>query len=201
MPYIGILYLCIATTSITPKVRMVIPGKLYRSRQMNKKELAQAIDTYGIQVIINLRGPNKHEPWWQDEHQVAQKKNVTIHDIPLSARKLPSKMQVLKLTTLFKEHQNKPILIHCHRGCDRTSAACALYQFEYALGHNISIQKAQKLAKKQLSTLKYGHWKIFFPAVDAFVREWITLRKKYNSIALALKHYNPTLHKSYEVSS
>lgn len=185
--------------NLQTKVHAVVPHKLYRSSQMCRKKLTRAIKRYKIKTIINLRGPNPDKEWYLAEHAVAQELDVTVHDIALSARKLPNATQVKMLTAIFNS-SNDPILIHCNRGCDRTSSACALYRFEYALRNKLPMRTAQKLAKRQLSSLRFGHWRILFPAVDRFVHIWIKLREKHGDLICALNHYNPHNEPYYEVS-
>lgn len=45
----------------------VKPGAVYRSAQLDAKQLADAIRTDGIKTVLNLRGDNTGTPWYDEE--------------------------------------------------------------------------------------------------------------------------------------
>ena len=188
-----LLHICIPfsmATRITATVKTVIPRVLYRSPQLKKKKLSTVIQKFGIKTIINLRGVNKNQRWYQDEHSIANAHNIPVYDISLSARRLPSKAQVRRLIQIFNTAQN-PILIHCQRGIDRTGAIAGLYVLENDLTHNVPFHTAKKRARRQLSLLRYGHIRALFPAADKFLQMWIKLRSKHTNSMHAIDCYRP----------
>ncbi len=128
------------------KFYAVIEGKIYRSAQLSGPELRKIIKINRIRTIINLKGL-KTTKNYKIESEIANKNNVKLFNFKFSAHKLPS---YLKLNTLIDTLINaeKPILIHCHRGADRTGMAVALA---------LAIEKDPPLSalKKQFS-LRYG---------------------------------------------
>ena len=124
----------------------VIKGKIYRSAQLSGPELRKIIKKYRIRTIINLKGLKTNKNY-KIESEIANKNNVKLFNFKFSAHKLPS---YLKLNALIDTLINaeKPILIHCHRGADRSGMASALA---------LAIEKDSPLSvlKKQFS-LRYG---------------------------------------------
>jgi hypothetical protein len=53
-------------------VRVVEKGKLYRSAQLEGRQLAQVIAKYGIRSILNLRGAGPGQPWYDGEILLAK---------------------------------------------------------------------------------------------------------------------------------
>jgi len=138
-------------------------GKLYRSGQLASKQLAKYIKKYKFKTIINLRGPNPQMLWWRKETDMANKHNVTMHNIPMTSKRFNDKKHIVKLLKLYKTAQ-KPILIHCHEGADRTGEAAALWKLEIE-------NKSKKEALKQLS-FKYHYIRSRKPTKFQCIRRW-----------------------------
>ncbi len=141
----------------------VQPGVLYRSAQLSPLFLEAMIKKHDIKTIINLRGNNEQKKWWQKEKKLAEKLGVTFYSIPMSAARLPNKQNLLNLLTIYQTAQ-RPILIHCYGGADRTGEAAALWVLEQQ-------KKDKKTALKQLS-LRYGHMRFVYPAKRFFINLW-----------------------------
>lgn len=137
-------------------------GALYRSPQPNEEQLEKAISEYGIKTIINLRGENPDEKWFQKEKKVADKHGVLLVNISMSARSLPHRSNLIKLLDTFRDAP-KPILVHCKAGVDRTGEASALYQMIY-------MQYSKEEALKMLSP-QWAHFEKNMPAKKYFVRD------------------------------
>ncbi len=137
-------------------------GQLYRSKQLNRKDLNSVIQKYGIKTIINLRGPNQGKKWYDIEKIVAQQNNVYHFDIPFSAVRLPSKENIAALIN-FYEYAPRPIYIHCAGGADRTGLASAVWLLLKGV--------SKKEAKKQLSA-KFHHVMPETKPMDIFIDIW-----------------------------
>jgi protein tyrosine/serine phosphatase len=125
----------------------VIPGELYRSAQPSAGDIAAYARQYGIRTILNLRNERRSE-WYSEEAQAAKKAGITLIDYPISSDdELPiSKSQ--ELAQLMANAQ-KPLLIHCEHGANRTGLASAIY-----VG---AVKKdSEAFAEFQLSPF-YGH--------------------------------------------
>ena len=155
--------------------------KLYRSGQLSEKKLRKYIQKYKIKTIINLRGENKKSRWFKTEQRVTQEHNVKLVSIPMQARTLPSKENLLKLLDAY-DTEKTPILIHCYNGTNRTGEAAALW-FLYKQHKN------KKEALKQLSS-KYGYTEAQCPAKRFLISIWES--KKW-----AIHTYNPKKYPQY----
>jgi len=137
-------------------------GVLYRSAQPSGKELFLAVREYNIRSVINLRGAQPGESWYDIEKAVSDKLGLQRVDIAMSAVRLPHRDDLIRLLDAFKELP-RPILIHCKAGADRTGEAAAIFAMEY-------LHWSRRKAAGQLHPY-YGHIPDFTPAKTYFIRE------------------------------
>jgi protein tyrosine/serine phosphatase len=139
---------------------VVVDGMAYRSAQPDEGLLRDVIGEFGIKTVINLRGENPDQPWWNIERHVCSQLGVTLANIPMSANHLPAPSVLLSLyeTLIGAEH---PIWIHCMAGSDRTGAASAIWRMSV-------LQQSREEARSELS-LEYGHIAAATPAMDYLV--------------------------------
>jgi protein tyrosine/serine phosphatase len=102
-------------------------GRAYRSSQPTAGQLETIIDAYDIRTVLNLRGANPGDAWYDDEQAVCQARGVTLVDAGMSAKALPSP-DVLRSIINTLQTADYPILIHCQGGADRTGAVSAIYR-------------------------------------------------------------------------
>ena len=136
----------------------VVAGQVYRARQMNADNLANAISKYDIKSVLNLRGENPMAGWHQTEVATLAKLNVAHYDRSLGSGTELTLAQLDDLVTLLRQAP-KPILIHCNGGADRSGLVSALYCYA------IDGEPAEK-AGRQL-TIWYGHIPLIRPKVIA----------------------------------
>jgi len=122
---------------------------VYRSAQMNPYTLRKYIKKYNLKTIISFRKDADRSPLSNIEKKICNEMNVKFVRVGLTSRRLPKKETLLELKTIFEMTQ-KPFLMHCKAGADRTSLASFLYF--YWKGDIES-------AKKQFSFWKFGHIK------------------------------------------
>ncbi len=126
-----------------------VSSDFFRSAQLDKSMLERRVSQYNIKSIINLRGKNENEGWYIEEKALCSEKNLECYDIPLTAQRLPTKEEVLRVLHIL-ETAEYPVLVHCRRGADRSGFVSALYLY--------AIKKEElEDAIKQLSFLKFGH--------------------------------------------
>ena len=152
-----------STRKLIDNFHSVESGKLYRSKQLYIKNLNRYIKKLGIKTIVNLRGKNKNQKWWNEEKEIAKKNKVLYCNISMNANNNPNSKNLKKLFQIYNEAP-KPILIHCHSGIDRTGEAAALWILNQQ-------NKGKKEALKQLS-IKYGYLKWFHPAKKQFIKNY-----------------------------
>jgi len=128
---------------------VVSNGRLYRSRQLDRDELARYAHDYGIKSVLNLRGRNLGASWYQEEILAAQSLGLGHYDYALSANRDVGDHDIEQILDILREAP-KPILIHCRSGADRTSLVAALYLYQMEC-------KTADESERQLS-LRYGHF-------------------------------------------
>ncbi|MDF0533598.1 tyrosine-protein phosphatase [Shewanella yunxiaonensis] len=133
---------------ITGNFHTVISGELYRSAQPTLKDIANYQKIYGIKTIINLRGEHKGKLWYDNEIAESQKLNIKHINFGMSDGRDLSDTDAQAIIYLLR-HAEKPILIHCRAGADRSGLVAALY--EAAIAKN-----SEEIAEAQLS-FRYGH--------------------------------------------
>jgi protein tyrosine/serine phosphatase len=119
---------------------------VWRSNQPDPVHF-RALSKLGIKSVINLRGASKWS-YYLFEKEACEEHNMALYDHTLVARDLASPAQYLELLDLMARVE-KPMLIHCKSGADRTGLAAALYLLD---------QEGRSLteARAQLS-IKYAH--------------------------------------------
>jgi undecaprenyl-diphosphatase len=137
-------------------------GKFYRSQQLAPSVLKAYIKRFGIKTLINLRGVNE-TVWYQTEKEVADTMGVVFHSIAMSAVTISTKNDLEQLLKLYDEAE-RPILVHCLGGADRTGEAAALWVLEVQ-------EKSKEEALRQLS-ITYGHRKFVNSAKDFLIQIW-----------------------------
>ncbi len=156
-------------------IHTVEEGQLYRSATLKPNALENLIQKKDIKTIINLRGESSSE-WYQKEVEVVQKTGITLENIQMRASRLPLRKDLLKLIELF-ETAERPILIHCQAGADRTGEAAAMWVIDQMDGD-------QEDGLEQL-TLKYKHLRWAKPAKSYFIKNI------YQNSKWALENYFP----------
>lgn len=104
----------------------IVPGEAARSAQAYAGFLAPFLRRHRIRAVLNLRGQNPGFSWWRYEKRVCGRLNVEHFDISVNSRTLPARQTLLDLLDAF-DASNRPFLIKCSGGQDRTSFAAALY--------------------------------------------------------------------------
>jgi protein tyrosine/serine phosphatase len=103
----------------------VIPGSVYRCAQPTPADLERIVPNHNIRTVINLRGNNDRETWYQGEVATAERLGVRLVDVSMWGCQppMPDQLQLLIETLDSAEY---PILLHCHSGADRAGLASAL---------------------------------------------------------------------------
>lgn len=143
---------------------VITDGEAFRSAQLDRDQLEHYIRQYNIKSIINLRGLNNGHKWYQDEINVSKAMNVAHYDIALGSTREPSAADVERLIGYFNKAE-RPVLIHCMGGSDRTGLAAAMWK--------VSVNGASREeASNQLSII-YGHIPFGDTTVmDRFFEKW-----------------------------
>ena len=97
---------------------------VYRSNQPSPQRLAEFRDM-GIKTILNLRGSAQHSQYLF-ESEACAKLGLELIDFRLCASDPPSREELFQLFEIFRTMQ-RPVVMHCKSGADRTGFAAVLY--------------------------------------------------------------------------
>ncbi len=135
---------------------------VYRSNNPNPARFAE-LEPLGLRTIVDLRNDSDRSPSqlvaWE-----CKERGITYLNRPFSQREAPSRDQ---LVALIEEMPNweKPLLIHCKSGADRTGLVAAIWQLT---------QEKRPLdeARKQLSAaylhIREGHTGVLDEVLDQY---------------------------------
>jgi protein tyrosine phosphatase (PTP) superfamily phosphohydrolase (DUF442 family) len=104
----------------------LVRGRAYRCGQLSPSALRSRLAIHRIRSIVNLRGANPQEPWYQEEQAVADELGVLTYDVALCSESAPTSGELRELVRVLATCP-RPLLIHCESGLDRTSIAAAIY--------------------------------------------------------------------------
>lgn len=122
---IALTILIVIVTALRKNIHEVIPNQIYRSAQLSPSSLRLLVKVKKIHTVINLRGQNIDKSWYRKETNMSKILGLEHFDIALQSYKLPSKAELQQLTALILQAE-KPILLHCESGSDRTGLASAI---------------------------------------------------------------------------
>ncbi len=126
----------------------ITPGEAYRCAQPDYGQLEHYLETYGIKSVINLRGRNAGDKWYQDEVRFCAQHGINHYDVAISATSEPTARQMNELLMIIKTAP-RPVLIHCKSGADRSGLVAAMWKM--AVDGQTRAQ-----ADRQLS-IRFGH--------------------------------------------
>lgn len=134
---------------LTGNIHELDPGRAYRSGQLWPGQLERLVADKGIRTVVNLRGDNPGQAWYDDEVQAAARAGARLVSLPMSANAEPDAALLDRLMSVIRTAEG-PLLIHCEAGADRTGLASALYRL-------IRNGDSPEVADRQLS-FRYGHF-------------------------------------------
>ena len=109
---------------------VVVPGKIYRSGQNSKWLIEDLLVKHKIEGIIDFTGFD-----WNDEHQQAElaaawKLKIAVNRFPQSGDGTGDIVKYANALRIMRDCEiaNKPLLVHCAAGSQRTGAAVAYYR-------------------------------------------------------------------------
>jgi len=175
------------------RLRVVVPGVLYRSGQLSRSGLEEAIQRYGIRTVINLRDeePDPKLDGIRQSRLCQELGAKYIHiqvDMPrlelLQKGETPQAMA--KFLRIMRDPRNHPVLLHCQAGLHRTGVLTAVYRMELQ-GWTVSE------AKHELRENGYGDWRcnVSSPAFRSYVHFYPLIAGK-SKVDLLRHRHEPT---------
>jgi hypothetical protein len=149
--------------------RVVLPGLAYRCAQPTAEELERAAHRWGVRTVINLRGSCDPAPWYLEQCHTSNRLGISQEDLGFSAGRLPSVHTARQLLEVL-DHSEYPILIHCHRGADRTGMVAALVLL---LRTNATLEEATGQLGPRYGHLPLGRTRHIDRFFDLY-EEWLT---------------------------
>ncbi|HMP00908.1 MAG TPA: tyrosine-protein phosphatase [Gemmatales bacterium] len=120
------------------RLRVVTPGKVYRSGQLTAATLTDLVRREGIRTVINVQNelPNPVLDNRQDEAHFVESlgaRYVFIDMDLLERHRIPAERPaaVEAFLQVMDDPAAYPVLIHCRAGLHRTGTLVALYRLEY----------------------------------------------------------------------
>lgn len=120
---IGVFALYIVATN---NFHTVIDGELYRSARPSAAQVVEWHERYGIKTIINLMGAHPKAAWYKEEKAAAEANGITMIDHQMSAQRDVPAGEVETLLDILSQAE-RPILVHCRSGSDRSGLVSAFY--------------------------------------------------------------------------
>src|SRR5689334_406916 len=65
---------------------LVVPGCVYRSGQLSPESLEDRATRNGIRSVINLRGANPGDDWYEMERAAARQHGLKFYDLPVDSQ-------------------------------------------------------------------------------------------------------------------
>jgi protein tyrosine/serine phosphatase len=158
--------LYLAVLQLGGNFNTVVPGELYRSAQPSAARIAEYQQNFGIKTIINLRGENIGSDWYDAEVAESAKLGIAHVNFRMSARREMTLAQFTQIIDALRKAE-KPILVHCKSGSDRSGLVSALYVAAIA-------RLGEEAAESQIS-FRYGHIPLSITAPYAMNRSFEAL--------------------------
>lgn len=128
----------------------IAPG-VYRSSQPTMGQFKKLQEKLGIKTVVNLKNDNRNSAYFLFEEERCKQLGLKLVNVSIRSREMPRTDQLLEYKRVMEEEIEKPVLIHCKAGADRTGIFCTLYQY-FIEGRNIK-------DTDQLGFFPYGHVK------------------------------------------
>jgi protein tyrosine/serine phosphatase len=158
-----------AVAAFDISAKLLIPSSLARAlTEPSRAGFQQTILRFHIHTVINLRGADPRQPWYEDELAAARVSGAQHIDLRMSATHMPSPATLDELRAILN-HATLPILIHCQSGADRSGLVAALYELWV-------VHRSPAEASLQLS-FRYGHFPWLGSRTSAMDEAWRQLSR------------------------
>lgn len=109
---------------------VVEQGKIFRSGRIAPHLIRTTLQKHGIKVIVDLTEPDQQDPSWRAEQAAAEEQGITRYNFPLRGDGTGNITNYAKAIAVLEQSKkaNKPVLVHCAAGVQRTGGAIASYR-------------------------------------------------------------------------
>lgn len=143
---------------------------LYRSAQPTPEMLKAYKERYGIRSVISLRRARPDKEWYRKEIAASKELGLVHYDVALSST-MPAPMQKMEELAQILKTAERPMLVHCLGGSDRTGLGVAIYLY------TVENQSPETALKESLSVL-YGHFPYLWMETDAMTESFLRYTEK-----------------------
>lgn len=140
----------------TGNIASIEPGASFRSGQLTPGGLERLIRSRRIRTVVNLRGCNPDNDWYPAERAATLAAGATQVDLALASDLWLSRDQMRTLVDVLRRAE-RPLLIHCEWGAERTGLASA---FAELLRPGGSLESARA---------QFGLYYLYLPLADGLV--------------------------------
>ena len=119
------LGLAVAVRRASGNLGTIEPDRVYRSAQLTPAQLINVVGRHHIKTILNLRGSNPDQSWFNQEVSTAMDCGVNHVSIPVASDQWLSHEQVETLLQVL-DNAEYPMLVHCEFGAERTGLVSAI---------------------------------------------------------------------------
>ncbi len=121
----------IAKYQIVPKrLGIVEQGKVFRSGRIAPHLLRKTLRKYGIKVVVDLTGADQRDASWQAEQKAVEELGITRYNFELCGDGTGNITNYARAISAIEQakKENKPVLVHCAAGVQRTGGVIASYR-------------------------------------------------------------------------
>lgn len=153
-------------------IRAVIEGRIYRSGQLSENALKRLISEKNIKSILNLRGEGDNLEWHMREKEIAEEKHIKLYNVAISSNELPECGKLMNILDIVLISE-RPLLVHCKRGVDRTGMVSAL---ALAIEENPPLSELRKQFSFRYGVLPFS--RSIGPYIFLLYEQWLNKTNK-----------------------
>jgi tyrosine-protein phosphatase SIW14 len=129
-----------------------LTDQVYRSKQPDDEEMV-ALEAMGIRSVLNLRE-------YHSDNDEAEETRLNLFHVPVAAGKVDDAFVIEALRVIHQAE--KPILIHCWHGSDRTGVVSAMYRMVFQ-------GWPRERAIDEFVNGGYGYHASFYPNIERYL--------------------------------
>ena len=131
-----------------------VSDNMYRSAQPDRKSM-ELLDVIGVKTVINLRR-------YHSDNYEAKNTSLKVERVKMNAGKIKDE-DIIEILTMIK-NSDRPVLIHCWHGSDRTGVVVAMYRIIFE-------DYTKEEAIKELREDKYGHHESIYGNIVKYIQD------------------------------
>jgi len=109
---------------------VVEAGKIYRSGRIAPRLMKKTLQKYAISTVIDLTEPAPGDASWRAEQKAVTNLGLTYFNFPLRGDGTGNITNYARALAAIEQakKENKPVLVHCAAGTQRTGGVTAAYR-------------------------------------------------------------------------